>query len=263
MRSPSLARPSRCSRESSGSVRARWLIALAAVALAIAGAVFLHSLRRVSPVALRPLVAADFPHVRWISTEELAQKLDGAEERKILLLDVRTEEEFEVSHLESALRVEPGTTDFTHLALSPDALVVAYCSVGYRSAAVVDTVRQGVLRRCSTSRAASSSGPTKVAASPVTASESLRFIPTTKPGDACCDQSCARRCLEEVSPEHEILSTRERGSSVAAGRQREVRKIQAGARVFTGRSRGLSRTLGKRCDGWKWRRRKGMRLRSR
>lgn len=142
MRSPSLSRPSRRSRESSGSVRARWLIALAAVALAIAGAVFLHSLRRVSPVALRPLVAADFPHVRWISTEELAQKLDGAEERKILLLDVRTEEEFEVSHLESALRVEPGTTDFTYLALSPDALVVAYCSVGYRSAAVVDAVRQ-------------------------------------------------------------------------------------------------------------------------
>lgn len=68
--------------------------------------------------------------------------LSGAEGRKILLLDVRTQEEFEVSHLESALRVEPGTTDFTDLALPPDTLVVAYCSVGYRSAAVVDAVQQ-------------------------------------------------------------------------------------------------------------------------
>lgn len=53
-------------------------------------------------------------------------------DRSPLLLDVRTEEEFAVSHLRGALRVEPGGAVLNRD--DKDQLIVCYCSVGVRSA---------------------------------------------------------------------------------------------------------------------------------
>ncbi|MBW2188974.1 MAG: rhodanese-like domain-containing protein [Deltaproteobacteria bacterium] len=50
---------------------------------------------------------------------------------------MRTEAEFEVSHLQGARRVDPDDPKIESLQIAPDATVVVYCSVGYRSAAII------------------------------------------------------------------------------------------------------------------------------
>jgi rhodanese-related sulfurtransferase len=56
-----------------------------------------------------------------------------------IVLDVRTAEEYEVSHLKGAIRVDPDgeLPDFLRT-LDHEASVVAYCSVGYRSSRLVE-----------------------------------------------------------------------------------------------------------------------------
>ena len=78
-----------------------------------------------------------FPQVATISTEELAQWLADPHRDPPQLLDVREKEEYSVSHLPGALRVDP-EADAAVLAatLDPNRPVILYCSVGYRSSAL-------------------------------------------------------------------------------------------------------------------------------
>ncbi len=76
----------------------------------------------------------EFPDVPRLTTRELSHWLAARERAKPLLLDVRTEAEFAVSHLAGAQRVDPGARAASLKALK-DAPIVTYCSVGYRSAA--------------------------------------------------------------------------------------------------------------------------------
>ena len=79
-------------------------------------------------------IHSDFPGVTQITPEELEVKLKGSDVLKPLLLDVREPEEYAVSHLPNAIRVQPGSDASEVLASIPkDASIVAYCSVGYRS----------------------------------------------------------------------------------------------------------------------------------
>ena len=96
---------------------------------------------RLRPETLAPLIEARFPEVEWIDAETLYQSMNAPESAAPLLLDVRTEEEFAVSHLRGAVRVEPGQRELESLAIDRDLTVVVYCSVGYRSAAIVDALR--------------------------------------------------------------------------------------------------------------------------
>ncbi|WP_412060610.1 rhodanese-like domain-containing protein [Rubrivirga sp. IMCC45206] len=86
-------------------------------------------------------IAARFSDVPTVSTDTLAARL--ATDDAPLVLDARTPAEYAVSHLPGAVRVDPGA--------SPEALadvvgeaerVVVYCSVGVRSAAVAERLRQ-------------------------------------------------------------------------------------------------------------------------
>ena len=130
------------SRVVQGRSKRKWLLALTFLALlaAIAAAVVLP--RRPTLAAMRPIVAATLPDVRWISTEELARRIQSSQGQKILLLDARTRDEYQVSHLAEALRVEPDKASFADLAVPSNALIVVYCSVGYRSAVVADGLRE-------------------------------------------------------------------------------------------------------------------------
>jgi rhodanese-related sulfurtransferase len=94
------------------------------------------------PAELRPVIEARYPDVGWIDAATLASFLERAPDGGIVLLDSRTEAEFAVSHLRGARRVDPDATDFASLELPPRALVIVYCSVGWRSAAVADRLRQ-------------------------------------------------------------------------------------------------------------------------
>lgn len=104
---------------------------LAAVALASsASAVALCQTMPDEPLDFRPLIEAKHPGVPWVSTASLAGQLRGDPP---LLLDVRTEAEFEVGHIPGARRVEPGSEP-EDLDLGTNRPVVVYCSVGFRSA---------------------------------------------------------------------------------------------------------------------------------
>lgn len=83
------------------------------------------------PLEFRPAIEAAHPGVPWISTSQLSDAL--SREPAPVLLDVRTQAEFDVSHIAGARRVEPGS-DGAGLDLPRDRPVVVYCSVGYRSA---------------------------------------------------------------------------------------------------------------------------------
>lgn len=121
----------------------RWLwILTAALGLALA----LRFGSRGS-VSLTPAIAARFPSVQWVNSATLSEWEEGETGRHPVLLDVRTEAEFEVSHLRGARRVDPSKPGIESLQISPDATVVVYCSVGYRSAAIVRQIeRAGVSR---------------------------------------------------------------------------------------------------------------------
>lgn len=85
---------------------------------------------------VRADVRRAYPDVATLSTAELADLLDT--DRPPLLLDTRTREEFEVSHLPGAVWAdENGRAADAALRTRPAGRpVVVYCSVGHRSAEV-------------------------------------------------------------------------------------------------------------------------------
>lgn len=91
--------------------------------------------------SVNEMVRRDFPGVEHVSAEELNRRLES--DAAPVLLDVREEAEYNVSHLAGALRVQPGG-DAAELieTLEPDMPIVAYCSVGYRSSELVQQLTE-------------------------------------------------------------------------------------------------------------------------
>jgi len=86
-----------------------------------------------------PKVAAvieqQFPDVRQIDPAELERELAAPESEQPVLIDVRSAEEYAVSHIEGAIRAETLVEARAVLdQADPDAPIVVYCAVGYRSA---------------------------------------------------------------------------------------------------------------------------------
>lgn len=91
--------------------------------------------------ALKEEIRTAYPDVPHITTDSLTAWL-ARPGPPPLLLDVRTGAEFAVSHLRRARRIDPDTHDLALLHdLARDAPIVAYCSVGYRSAAMAERLR--------------------------------------------------------------------------------------------------------------------------
>lgn len=115
------------------------LVILAVVLAAAAGAAGGFAFRRGQPAEgglaqVQAEVRARFPDVARISTDELAAWLADGTRPAPLLLDARTREEFDVSHLPGAAFLPHDAGD---LPASDGRAVVVYCSVGYRSAMLV------------------------------------------------------------------------------------------------------------------------------
>jgi len=87
-------------------------------------------------VGLRPLISLRFPGTDWIETGRLAEWLEAQDQPKPVLLDARTQDEFDVSHLAGARRVDPDAEALDPQDPSHQTPIIVYCSVGYRSAAV-------------------------------------------------------------------------------------------------------------------------------
>jgi rhodanese-related sulfurtransferase len=90
----------------------------------------------------KALIAARYPDVRWVDGETLAKWMGGSLRTELILLDVRTAEEQQVSHLRGARYVDPDDPDIGALGIGSDATVVVYCSIGYRSASIVDDLEE-------------------------------------------------------------------------------------------------------------------------
>lgn len=101
--------------------------------------------------AVKQRIRAEFPGVEQLQTAELDAWLASGEAPP-LLLDVREEAEYRVSHLRGAVRVDPIRVDPeaepalpAHIAR--DHPIVTYCSVGYRSSIVAERLKaQGYTR---------------------------------------------------------------------------------------------------------------------
>lgn len=88
-------------------------------------------------------IVSKFKNVKHITTDDLAAWLSQPDEKKTLLLvDARTPEEFEISHLPTAQNLQTVEQVKKHLATmaTPPKRIVVYCSVGYRSADLASRV---------------------------------------------------------------------------------------------------------------------------
>lgn len=111
----------------------RTLTACLAIAL---GLVASSSTEAADPASLRFVISIRHPGVDWVTTEQLALWLEGSEGTKPLLLDTRTPEELAISRIAGAERVDPDAKTPAPEGVAPDRLIVVYCAVGYRSAAI-------------------------------------------------------------------------------------------------------------------------------
>jgi rhodanese-related sulfurtransferase len=105
-------------------------ILLGAVVLFIAG-------RPLAFEVLQRRIASKFPQVQWISTEDLARWRNDSTRPQPVVLDARTDPEFQLSHLSGALPIDPYRPSLGSVrTFAKDTAMVVYSSVGYRSARV-------------------------------------------------------------------------------------------------------------------------------
>jgi rhodanese-related sulfurtransferase len=88
------------------------------------------------------LISARFPGVEWVDSETLAQWMIRSSNEELVLLDVRSPEEQKVSQLRGARRIDAREPELDALVIPKDAKVVVYCSIGYRSAALVEDLKR-------------------------------------------------------------------------------------------------------------------------
>ncbi|MCY3819382.1 MAG: rhodanese-like domain-containing protein [Gammaproteobacteria bacterium] len=88
------------------------------------------------------LVRQAFPNVPQMSTQQLAAMRADDTGPDIVLLDARSEAEFDVSHLAGAVLASNTRMALDVLESSdPARTVVVYCSVGYRSSGLAEKLR--------------------------------------------------------------------------------------------------------------------------
>lgn len=94
----------------------------------------------------KALISARFHAIEWVDSETLSQWMDSASNEELVLLDVRSREEQEVSQLRGAQRLDARQPDLDSLAIPEGAKVVVYCSIGYRSAAIIEDLERAGIR---------------------------------------------------------------------------------------------------------------------
>jgi len=92
----------------------------------------------------------NFPDVEHIDAAGYRQVV-AEEDNSVVVFDVREQSEFDVSHLDGAIRVDPGISQQKFNQLYGDSVlgktVVFYCSVGRRSSLLADRVSEELSAR--------------------------------------------------------------------------------------------------------------------
>jgi rhodanese-related sulfurtransferase len=93
--------------------------------------------------SLKKMIWDKFPNVQSLTTEKLARTLSSSKSEKPILLDAREREEYEVSHLKNALNATT-TADALEILKNEkkNRFIVVYCSVGYRSARLIQQLKE-------------------------------------------------------------------------------------------------------------------------
>jgi rhodanese-related sulfurtransferase len=113
------------------------LLVLIVLPILVGGVVLLVAGRPIAFEALRWRIERRFPEVRWVKSEELARWRHDPAQPQPVLLDARTEDEFSVSRLKGAVRIDPYRPSLRPLqGFRNDMPVVVYSSAGYRGARV-------------------------------------------------------------------------------------------------------------------------------
>jgi rhodanese-related sulfurtransferase len=129
----------------------RWLriaLFLFVIPLLIGAGVAFFAGRPLAFDAFRRMTDYKFPDGRWVDGPELARWRADPGRAPPVVLDARTEDEYAVSHLEGAVRIDPYKPSLRPLrGFSKDTAIVVYSSAGYRGARVADFLaRQGYSR---------------------------------------------------------------------------------------------------------------------
>jgi rhodanese-related sulfurtransferase len=118
---------------------ARLALLMTGLIVATVGLLFMRS---VHWFLLKKSLEHRFPEVAWISTEELANWLADKGRAAPILLDVRTPQEWNVSHLPGARHADPKVSiENVTVGISKETPIVTYCAVGYRSAETAKRLR--------------------------------------------------------------------------------------------------------------------------
>lgn len=134
-----------------GSRGRRWAkvaLLLFVVPLLVGAGVALVAGRPIAFDVLRRVTDRKFPTGTWVTVNELDRWRADPGRAQPVLLDARTPEEYAVSHLQGAVRIDPYRPSLRPLRGFPkDTAIVLYSSVGYRGARVADFLkRQGYTR---------------------------------------------------------------------------------------------------------------------
>ncbi len=90
--------------------------------------------RDYSMTKIEEWIRSEYPDVRHYSADSLVNWIATPSRIPPVLFDVREENEYEISHLEGAYRLQPGMVDLSPLdSLRPGRAIVLYCSIGWRS----------------------------------------------------------------------------------------------------------------------------------
>jgi len=132
-------------RAGSGRRWAKILLFLLLIPLLLGAGVAVFAGRPIAFDALRRLTDRKFPNGRWVEATELVRWRADPGRAQPVVLDARTEEEYAVSHLQDAVRIDPYRPSLRPLRGFPqDTAIVLYSSVGYRGARVANFLeRQG------------------------------------------------------------------------------------------------------------------------
>ncbi len=106
---------------------------------------FFFGLFGVSWESVDEKIEREYPSVQAISTEVLLTRYEASSDGLPIIIDVRENGEFRVSHLDDALNLESAEAISDMIAeqgLNKDTEIIVYCSVGYRSASVAADLQE-------------------------------------------------------------------------------------------------------------------------
>ena len=113
------------------------LLVVVVLPILIGGVVLLLAGRPAAFELIRWRTERKFPEVSWLKTDQLAQLQADPAKPHPVLLDARTADEFALSRLQGATRIDPYRPSLHPVQkLSRDTSIVVYSSAGYRGARV-------------------------------------------------------------------------------------------------------------------------------